>query len=425
MSLSSFENDNEYTQEVEIEGHLIDSMILTRVLDTIMDHEGDFEILEFTMGKRKTDHSHVRLLVKGKTQRHLDNMLRELFREGAVIPEGNEARLVPAPEDMVLPDGFYSTTNHSTSIFVRGRWVDVESLMMDKQIIVEPDKPRAYCKPIRLVKKGDLIVVGEAGIKVKPPARPREGPAIFEFMTSKASSEKPSASIVRRIAMELDKAKKSGRKIVVVAGPAVVHTGASPHLAEMIRLGYVDALLSGNALAVHDVEYALYGTSLGMNLETGSLTKGERNHMAAINEVSKAGSLKAMVDKGLLRKGIFYECIASSIPFSLAGSIRDDGPIPDVITDSVEAQREYARLLRDADIVLMLASTLHSIAVGNMLPSTVKVVFVDINPAVITKLSDRGTAHAVGIVTDVGPFLPLLVEELRHLRERGESPESS
>jgi lysine-ketoglutarate reductase/saccharopine dehydrogenase-like protein (TIGR00300 family) len=425
MSLDSSEENFKCTQEVEIEGHLIDSMILTRVLDIIMDHEGDFEILEFRMGKRRTDFSHARVLVKGKTQSHLDYMLRELLREGAAIPKAHEVKLVPAPRDMVLPDDFYSTTNHSTSVFLRGKWVDVEGLVMDKQIVVDPDKLHAYCKPIRLVKKGDLIVVGEAGIRVRPPARPREGVAIFEFMTSSVSSEKPSASIVKRIARELDKARKSGKKIAVVAGPAVVHTGASPHLAEMIRLGYVGALLSGNALAVHDVEYSLYGTSLGMNLETGYLTKGERNHMAAINEVSKAGSLKALVVKGVLKKGIFYECIINGVPFSLAGSIRDDGPIPDVITDSVEAQREYARLVNDADVVLMLASMLHSIAVGNMLPSTVKVVFVDINPAVMTKLSDRGTAHAVGIITDVGTFLPLLVEELRHLRERDESPKSS
>ncbi len=417
MSLNSSEEDYKYTQEVEIEGHLIDSMILTRILDIIMDHKGDFEILEFRMGKRKTDYSHARLLVKGKTHSHLDYMLRELFREGAVIPEIKEAKLAPAPADKVLPDDFYSTTNHPTSVFIRGRWIDVEGLMMDKQIIVEPDKPRAYCKPIRLVKKGDLVVVGETGVKVKPPERLREGAEIFEFMTSRASSEKPSTSIVKRIAKELDKAKKSGKKIIVVAGPAVVHTGASPHLAEMIRLGYVDALLSGNALAVHDVEYALYGTSLGMNLETGSLIKGRRNHMAVINEVSRAGSLKALVDKGLLKKGIFYECITAGVPFSLAGSIRDDGPIPDVVTDSVEAQKECARLVRNADVVLMFASMLHSIAVGNMLPSNVKVVCVDINPAVATKLSDRGTAHAVGVVTDVGTFLPLLVGELKHLEE--------
>jgi len=412
---ASKEEAGEYVQEVEVEGHLIDSMILTELFDIIMDQRGDFEVLEFRIGKRKTDYSYAKLLVRGNSQSHLNSMLSALLRSGAVIPKNPEVKLAPAPRDMVLPQGFYSTTNHPTSIFVRGQWIEVEALMMDKQIIVEPDRLHAYCKPIRLVQEGDLVVVGEFGIRIKPPERPREGVGVFEFMTSRASSEKPSASIVKRVAEDLYRTKTEGLKIVVVAGPALIHTGASRALAEMIGLGYVQGVLSGNALAVHDVEYALYGTSLGMNLETGTLTKGSRNHIAAINEVIKAESLKALVDTGVLQKGIFYQCVVHEIPFALAGSIRDDGPIPDVITDSVEAQQEYMRLLKDADLVIMLATMLHSIAVGNMLPSSVKVVCVDINPAVVTKLSDRGTAQAVGIVSDVGTFLPLLVEELRQL----------
>ncbi|MEE9510202.1 MAG: TIGR00300 family protein [Candidatus Bathyarchaeia archaeon] len=404
-----------YIQEIEVEGHLIDSMILTSIFDIVMDQRGDFEVLEFRIGKRKTDYSYAKLLIKGKSRRHLNSMLRELFRAGAVTPKNVEAKLASAPRDMVLPDDFYSTTNHPTSVFIQGKWIDVQGLMMDKQIIVEPDKLHAQCKPIRLVKKGDLVVVGVMGIRVKPPERPREGVGIFEFMTSRVSSEKPSATIVKRVAEDLYYAKRDGKKIVVVGGPAIVHTGASHSLSKMIDLGYVDALLSGNALAVHDVEYTLFKTSLGMNLETGFLTKGNRNHIAAINEVWKAGSLKALVENGVLKEGIFYQCIINKVPFALAGSIRDDGPIPDVITDSVEAQKEYIRLLQDADFVIMLATMLHSIAVGNMLPSSLKVVCVDINLAVVTKLSDRGTAQAVGIVSDIGTFLPLLVEELRRL----------
>lgn len=404
-----------YIQEIEVEGHLIDSMILTSIFDIVMDHRGDFEVLEFRIGKRKTDYSYAKLLIKGKSRRHLNSMLRELFRAGAVTPKNVEVKLASALRDMVLPDDFYSTTNHPTSVFIQGKWIDVQGLMMDKQIVVEPDKLHALCKPIRLVKKGDLVVVGVMGIRVKPPERPREGVGIFEFMTSRVSSEKPSATIVKRVAEDLYYAKRDGKRIVVVGGPAIVHTGASRSLSKMIALGYVDALLSGNALAVHDVEYTLFKTSLGMNLETGSLTKGNRNHIAAINEVWKAGSLKALVENGVLKEGIFYQCIINKVPFALAGSIRDDGPIPDVITDSVEAQKEYIRLLQDADFVIMLATMLHSIAVGNMLPSSLKVVCVDINLAVVTKLNDRGTAQAVGIVSDVGTFLPLLVEELRRL----------
>lgn len=403
------------TQEIEVEGHLIDSMILTKIFDIIMDYHGDFEVLEFSIGKRKTDYSYAKLLVKADSQAHLNQMLRELFRSGAVTPNNIEVQVVPALRDMTLPDNFYSTTNHSTSIFYRGNWVPVENIMMDKQIIVDPLTSRAFSKPIRQIKKGDLVVVGQLGIRIKPPERPREGVGIFEFMTSRASSEKPSVSIVRKVAEDLHTAKMLGDKIVVVGGPAIVHTGAAHSLARLIQLGYIQAVLSGNALAVHDVEYALFGTSLGMDITTGALTQGNRNHIAAVNEVLKAGSLRSLVSQGVLTQGIFYQCVSQGIPFTLAGSIRDDGPIPDVISDTIDAQQHYNRLLDGASIVIMLATMLHAIAVGNMLPSNVKVVCVDINPAVVTKLIDRGTAHAIGIVSDIGTFLPLLVNELETL----------
>ena len=283
--------------------------------------------------------------------------------------------------------------------------------MMDKQIIVEPENMRAYCKPISEVKHGDLIVVGEKGVRIKHPERPREGVGVFEFMNSDVSPEKPATSVIREIARSLKERAGNGGKIVVVAGPALIHTGAAPYLARMVELGYVDSLLSGNALAVHDIEYALYGTSLGVDLETTRVVN-PRNHIAAINQVMKAGSIKALVENGKLTQGIFYELIKHDVPFVLAGSIRDDGPIPEVIKCSNEAQRQYREQVKDADFVIMLASTLHSIAVGNMLSSKVKIICVDINPAVVTKLSDRGTSHAVGLVTDVGTFLPLLVSEL-------------
>ena len=387
-------------------------MILTRILDAIMDRQGDFEILEFNVGKRKDDYSYARIKVIGESQEHLDSILRELFRLGATVPETPEARYAPAPADMVLPDDFYSTTHHPTSVYLGGNWVEVEDLMMDKQIVVEPGTPRAYCRPIRLVRKGDLVVTGERGIRIRFPERPREGIGVFEFMTSDVSSEKPSMFIIKKVAEDLHRTSVNGDKIVVVAGPAVVHTGASPSLARLIELGYVDAVLSGNALAVHDVEQVLFGTSLGVELGEGTITKEYRNHIAAINEVMKAGSLKALVESGKLGKGVFYQLITNGVPFALAGSIRDDGPIPEVIQNSGEAQERYKELVKDTDFVIMLASTLHSIAVGNMLTSEVKIVCVDINPAVVTKLIDRGTSQAIGIVSDVGTFLPLLVSEL-------------
>ncbi|MHC1628293.1 MAG: ornithine cyclodeaminase, nickel-pincer nucleotide-dependent [Candidatus Nezhaarchaeales archaeon] len=403
----------EYAEEVQVEGHLIDSMILTRILDRIMELEGDFEIVEFSVGKKKHEYSRAKLIVKGKSKEHLDEMLKELYRLGAVPVQAKEVELKPAPMDGVAPDDFYSTTNFPTEIYYQGSWIPVEDIMMDKVIVVDPQAKRARCVPLREIKKGDLIVVGEKGIRVKPPERPRESLRVFEFMSSKVSPEKPSTSIVKHIAKDIHDIKRKGGKIAVVAGPAVVHTGGAPALARIIRLGYVDALLAGNALAVHDVEYALFGTSLGVKVDEGvAASKGHRNHLAAINEIMKAGSLKAAVEKGILKKGIMYECIVRGVPYVLAGSIRDDGPLPDVITDVVEAQKAYRELLKGIDMVLMLATTLHSIAVGNMLPATVKVVCVDINPATIIKLLDRGTAHAVGVVSDVGVFLKMLADEL-------------
>jgi lysine-ketoglutarate reductase/saccharopine dehydrogenase-like protein (TIGR00300 family) len=378
-----------------------------------MDLGGDFEVMEFRIGKKKGEYSYAKLMVRGRDEPHLSILLEEMYRLGASPPRVIEANLAPAPLDKVLPDDFYSTTSHPTFVLIDGRWIEVQDQMMDKVIVVDKKLNYAKCKFINEVVKGDLIVVGEDGIRVKPPERPREGAILFEFMASKASSEKPSVSMVRQIAKDIHKIKTEGGKIAVVAGPAIVHTGATSSFAKMIRLGYVDVLLSGNALAVHDVEYALFGTSLGMKIEDGSISlKGYRNHLAAINEIIKAGSLSEAVKKGVLKKGIMYECVVNRVPFALAGSIRDDGPLPDVITSAVDAQKRYKELLRNVRLVIMLASTLHSIAVGNLLPSTIKVVCVDINPAVTTKLMDRGTAQAAGIVSDVGAFLPLLVEEL-------------
>jgi lysine-ketoglutarate reductase/saccharopine dehydrogenase-like protein (TIGR00300 family) len=408
----SVKDEETHSQVIELEGHLIDSNILSKVLDTVMDMQGDFEFLEFNVGKRKDDYSSTSIRVMGDTGEHLEKIVSELLRVGAMLQETPEVAYEVSPGDMMLPDEFYCTTHHPTSVFMNGDWVEVGNLMMDKHIIVEPKNNRAYCKPISDVKEGDLVVVGDRGVRIMHPERPREGVGVFEFMNSDVSPEKPATSIIREIARSLKSNAGNGGKIVVVAGPALVHTGAAPYLAEMIELGYVDAVLSGNALAVHDIEYALYGTSLGVNLEQVKV-QSPRNHIAAINQVLKAGSIKALVESGKLTKGIFYQLIKKDVPFVLAGSIRDDGPIPEVIQCSGEAQARYKEVVKAASFVIMLASTLHSIAVGNMLTSQVKTICVDINPSVVTKLSDRGTSQAVGIVTDVGTFMPLLVSELK------------
>lgn len=402
-----------YEQEIEVKGHLIDSMILTKIFDKVMDLKGDFHVLEFSVGKKKGDPSYARLLVRGTNQQHLDELLESVYREGAQPISVQQVMLEPAVKDMVMPDSFYSTTNNATQVFYNSSWIDVDNMMMDKCIVLDRQKMRAECKMIRDVKKGDSIVVGERGVRIIPHERPREGVDIFQFMSSSSSSERPTQQIARKVANDIYKIKESEGKIAVVAGPVVVHSGASEALAKLIRMGYIHGLLAGNALAVHDIENSLMGTSLGMQVNDGTLAvRGHRNHMRAINEVFKFGSLRTMVEKKVLVKGIMYECIINDIPFVLAGSIRDDGPIPDVVTDVVEAQRKYKQVLKDTKMVLMLSTMLHSIAVGNMLPATVKVVAVDISQPVVTKLLDRGTTQAIGIVTDVGAFLPMVVQQL-------------
>lgn len=403
---------SKFEREIEVKGHLIDSMILTRIFDKIMDLNGEFEVVEFKIGKEKTAPSYAKMLVRGKSEEHLAQLLEEVYREGASSVVTEEAKLEEAPADMVLPADFYSTTNNKTFIY-RREWVEVENMMMDKCIVVDTSKNKVSCKAIRDVRKNDMVVVGERGVRVVPPERPREGVDLFQFMSSASSSERPTLHIIRKVADDMYNIKAKKGRIAVVAGPAVIHTGAADALARLIRMGYVDVLLAGNALAVHDIEYALFNTSLGMHVTDGTLAvRGHRNHMRAVNEVFRAGSIKSMVEKRVLNKGVLYECVKKNIPYVLAASLRDDGPLPDVIIDMVEAQKRYKEALKDADMVLMICTMLHSIAVGNMLPSHTKVVVVDINQPVVTKLLDRGTWQAIGLVSDVGAFLPMVVQHL-------------
>ncbi len=406
---------SKFSQEIEVSGHLIDSLILTKIFDKIMDLKGEFQVKEIDIGKQKKDQSYVQLLVKGKNQKHLDSILETIYREGAVSKIQKEIKLKKSPKNYVMPDNFYSTTNNHTQVFHKGKWFQVENMMMDKCIVVKGNK--AFCVPVRDVKKGDQIVIGEKGIKITPPERPRDGVNVFEFMGSSSSSERPTQHIAKKVAEDIYNTKKKGGKIVLVGGPAIVHTGASDAVSELIKLGYIDGILAGNALAVHDIEYATLGTSLGMNVRDGSLAyHGHRNHMDAINAVFKAGSIAKMVKSKKLRKGIMYECVKNKVPFVLAGSIRDDGPLPDVITDVTQAQYEYKKILKDANMVIMISTMLHSIATGNMLPANVKVIVVDINQPTVTKLMDRGTWQALGIVSDVGAFLPMVVQQIRKKR---------
>ncbi|MEK6962683.1 MAG: TIGR00300 family protein [Thermoproteota archaeon] len=405
---------SKFVQEVEVRGHLIDSLILTKIFDGIMDLGGEFEVLKIRIGRRKKDASYAKLRIQGKSKKHLEDILELVYREGATAKIQKEVILSAATKDMVMPEDFYSTTNNHTQIFSKGRWINVDNMMMDKCIVVRSNK--AECVPIRNVRKGDKIVVGEEGIRILPPARPREGMNVFQFMGSSSSSERPTQHIARKVAEDIYKTRKQGGKIILVGGPAIVHTGAADAVAQLIHLGYINVLLAGNALAVHDIEYSTLGTSLGMNVHDGTLAiRGHRNHMQAINSVFKAGSIENMVKSRKLTKGIMYECVKNKVPFVLAGSLRDDGPLPDVITDVSIAQQKYKEALKGASMVIMVSTMLHSIATGNMLPADVKVIVVDINQPTVTKLMDRGTWQALGIVSDVGAFIPMVVHEIKKL----------
>ena len=398
---------------IEAEGHLIDSGHLSAIFDKIIEYRGQYEILKFDIGRTNDDPSRIEMRISAPDAQQLDELLQQLTTWGCHPVRERDALLKPAEKDRCVPDDFYSTTNHRTHVRVAGRWREVEQQRMDAVIVIENKRP--LCRKLRDVKGGDSIVCGHEGIRVTPEFRERDRLG-FAFMSNDVSSERRVEGSVARIAAMMKEVKKGGGRIAVVAGPVVVHTGGVEHFSALIRGGYVDAVLAGNALAVHDIEFALSGTSLGIDLVAGApVEQGHRNHMAAINTINRAGGIRAAVDSGVLKSGVMYECIRHGVEYVLAGSIRDDGPLPETEMDLIAAQERYAEVLsNNVQLVLMLSSMLHSIGVGNMLPSWVRVVCVDINPAVVTKLSDRGSMQTVGVVTDVGLFLHRLAEALRN-----------
>ncbi len=397
-------------ERVEAEGHLIDSHIMEQIFDTVVEHGGRFEVEQFHIGRTNSEPSQLRLKVDAADAESMQRMLSQLLGLGCAIVDSSDAELRTIDRDCCAPEDFYSTTNHRTYVRRNNQWVEVQNQRMDALIVVSANE--AWCRRLRDIRAGDQVVTGMRGIRVIPESKERDRLA-FAFMSNGISSERQVETAVKQTAALIEHTRAAGHKIVVVAGPVVVHTGGAAPLSRMIRAGYVDALLSGNALGVHDIEAALFGTSLGIRQSDGRQEEhGHRNHMRAINAIYHCGSIRGAVECGRLRGGIMHECVKARIPFVLAGSLRDDGPLPDAITDMNQAQDAYAKELRGAGLVLCLGSMLHSIAVGNMLPSWVKIVCVDINPAVATKVSDRGTGQAVGVVTDVGLFLDLLARTL-------------
>ena len=400
------------SEVVEASGHLIDSGLLNGIFDTVIRHNASFEVLRFTIGKSNDEPSVLRMRVTADSEDAVRTVVENLVPLGCQVASRQDAVTRLADLDGCAPEDFYSTTNHETHVRKGGKWLLVGEQRMDAVIVLEGGK--ATCRKLRDIRKGDPVVCGVEGIRVIPTFQDRDRHG-FAFMTNEVSSERRVEAAVTRVAEMMRAVKAEGKKIGVVAGPVVVHTGGGPYLAELIKRGFVDVLLAGNALAVHDVELQLFGTSLGVNLETGrSVEGGHHHHMRAINAVRRVGTLKDAVAKKIIKSGIFYECEKRGVEYVLAGSIRDDGPLPDTMMDLVEAQDRYASSLKGVSLVLMLASMLHGIGVGNMLPSAVRVVCIDINPAVVTKLGDRGSSQTVGIVTDTGLFLRQLAETLRN-----------
>jgi lysine-ketoglutarate reductase/saccharopine dehydrogenase-like protein (TIGR00300 family) len=442
-----------FVERVELAGHIIDSLLLPKVLDHITAAGGAFKIEEITVGQARNDPSYALIEVHAPTADRLQQILADIADHGAVPIHDQDARLVAADIAGAFPEGFYSTTNQRTEVRIGGKWIEVQDQEMDCGIVIAnatatptrsvsegivarsasegkvsasspatqvrsaSEGPFARCRAMTDVRLGEQYVVGHAGVRVHP--QPREQAAHgFEFMNSAVSTEKPKGVAIRQIAHELIRTRREGGKTLVVGGPAIVHTGSVEHLSQLIRKGYVNRLFAGNALATHDIERALFGTSLGVHLDSGDIIEaGHEHHLRAINRIRRLGGIKSAVDAGQLKSGIMYECVKNHVEFLLAGSIRDDGPLPEVITDTLVAQARMREQIRDVTFCLMVATTLHSIAVGNLLPAWVKVVCVDINPSTVIKLADRGSFQTVGLVTDVEPFFRALVSDVERLEK--------
>jgi lysine-ketoglutarate reductase/saccharopine dehydrogenase-like protein (TIGR00300 family) len=415
---SALYNFGVVSETVEAEGHLIDSGNFQSILTTIVEHGSEYEILRFDIGRTNEQGSHLTLKLQCATDERLQDLLSKLSIFGCYVKGTPEAILRPADMDGAAPEDFYSTTNHRTSVFLNGAWITAQHQRMDAALVAmlnvgSDPKYDILCKKLRDIRRGDLVVCGMQGIRVAPDVQSRDKPS-FGFMSNEVSSERRVETSVAKVAELMRGAKKSGGKIAFVAGPVVVHTGGAHYFCDLIRNGYVNVLLAGNALAVHDIEVALSGTSLGIDLSSGHpVEHGHRNHMRAINAVRRAGGIACAVESGVLTSGVMHACHVHGVHYILAGSIRDDGPLPETMMDLVAAQDAYSEALDGVEVVVMLSSMLHSIGVGNMLPSWVKVICVDINPAVVTKLSDRGSSQTIGIVTDVGLFLHQLAERLK------------
>jgi lysine-ketoglutarate reductase/saccharopine dehydrogenase-like protein (TIGR00300 family) len=405
------------TETISLEGHIIDSQLLARVLDEIVDSDASYEIVDLKLGVKHQDPSTARIEVTAASEGELGRLLDRLQQHGANPERSEDATLVEADVEGAFPAGFYSSTNLETEVRIDGAWVRVEHPEMDCGIVVEGGAARTM--PMGEVTKGARVVMAGLGIRVLPLPRTVEGKQAFEFMSSDISSEKPKALLVDQVADMMRSVKAEHKRILWVAGPAVVHTGSGPDLCALIRAGFVDALFAGNGVAAHDIESNMYGTSLGVHLDRGVAAEhGHEHHIRAINEIRRHGSFADAVTAGIVQDGIVYHLLRHGSKFVFGGSVRDDGPLPDVVTDMIEVQRQVRELIwgeSGDDLVggcIVVGTMLHGIATGNCLPASVPLVCVDINQATVTKLMDRGSFQSTGIITDVGLFIRELAERL-------------
>jgi lysine-ketoglutarate reductase/saccharopine dehydrogenase-like protein (TIGR00300 family) len=396
------------TATIEVSGHIIDSMMLPRIFDTVMDLGGSFRVEEFRVGTNQDETSFARIALSHDDPRGLRAIVAACQQQGAVPVDAVPVHTEPAPRDGVFPDAFYSTSNQPTALRLDGTWLDVDDIEMDCGVLVEDGHAR--CVAVTDVRAGDRIVIGRDGIRVSPVERSRSK-EIFGFMTSSVSAEKPKHLIIRELAQTMREIRERGGRICLVGGPAIIHTGAGVHLGRLIAHGWIDVLFAGNALAAHDIESQFFGTSLGIDLSDGlPVEAGHEHHIRAINRIRSVGGIREAVATGMLHGGVMYETVLRGTTVVLAGSVRDDGPLPEVVVDMIEAQRRMRQALRGVELCIMCASMLHAIATGNLLPAATKTVCVDINPSVVTKLADRGSSQTLGLVTDVESFLRELSE---------------
>jgi lysine-ketoglutarate reductase/saccharopine dehydrogenase-like protein (TIGR00300 family) len=406
------------SETVTLSGHIIDNLTLPNVLDEVVNGGFKYRLIDLNLGVRHDDTSTARIEVTTGTEEEMTHLLDQLRAHGANPETVEDARLIEADMDGALPAGFYSSTNLETDVRIDGKWLRVTHPEMDCGIVVEEDRARTVA--MGEITKGMKVVMSGLGIRALPIERTRgEDRGAFEFMSSDLSSEKPKGLLLDQVADQMRAVKAEGKRILWVVGPALVHTGTAPDISALIRAGYVDALFAGNGVAAHDVESNIYGTSLGVHLDRGTPAEhGHEHHIRAVNEVRRHGSFKAAIDAGVFKDGIVYHLIKHEREYLFGGSVRDDGPMPETVTDMMEVQRRLRDIIwgRDGnDLVgccIVVGTMLHGIATGNCLPASVPLVCVDINQATVTKLMDRGSWQSIGIITDLSLFVRALVERL-------------